>query len=282
MMSVEKLNYVKSLKHILMGFTEVVSKTEVTGIAIDSRKVKPGNLFIAYRGENHNGLDYIDDAIKSGATAILVDKAELFDSTVISIEVFKVAMLRKNAGFIISRFYGNPSKNIKVTGVTGTNGKTTVSYLIAYVMHELENNSAFIGTLGYGLFGQIETGRTTTPDPVKLQSLFSLWENQVDSVAMEVSSHALDQGRTEGTEFNTAVFTNFSRDHLDYHKTVDDYINAKFSLFEKTGLQNAVVNICDPYGVKLVEKLSEDWNVFAYSTKKTNLEFYKRQNISFI
>jgi len=282
MMSVEKLNYVKSLKHILMGFTEVVSKTEVTGIAIDSRKVKPGNLFIAYRGENHNGLDYIDDAIKSGATAILVDKAELFDSTAISIEVFKVAMLRKNAGFIISRFYGNPSKNIKVTGVTGTNGKTTVSYLIAYVMHELENNSAFIGTLGYGLFGQIETGRTTTPDPVKLQSLFSLWENQVDSVAMEVSSHALDQGRTEGTEFNTAVFTNFSRDHLDYHKTVDDYINAKFSLFEKTGLQNAVVNIGDPYGVKLVEKLSEDLNVFAYSTKKTNLEFYKRQNISFI
>ena len=131
MMSVEKLNYVKSLKHILMDFTEVVSTTEVTGIAIDSRKVEAGNLFIAYRGENYNGLDYIDDAIKSGATAILIDKAEIFNSAAIPVEVFKVAMLRKNAGFIISRFYGNPSKNIKVTGVTGTNGKTTVSYLIA-------------------------------------------------------------------------------------------------------------------------------------------------------
>ena len=282
MMSVEKQNYIKSLKHILMGLSDVVSTTEVTGVAIDSRKVEPGNLFLAYRGTNHNGLEYIDNAINAGAEVVVVDEAEVFNSESISKEIFKVPELRKNAGLIISRFYGNPSKNIKITGVTGTNGKTTVSYLLAYAMHELKRNSAFIGTLGNGLFGQIEASKTTTPDPVKLHSLFSLWENQVDFVAMEVSSHALDQGRTEGTEFNTAVFTNLSRDHLDYHKTFDDYIRAKFSLFKKTGLENAVINIGDPYGVKLVEKLSKDLNIFAYSAKKSNLEFYRREKISFI
>ena len=242
MMSVEKLNYIKSLKYILMGFTEVVSTTEVTGVAIDSRKIEPGNLFLSYRGTNHNGLEYIKNAIEEGAVAIAIDEAESFDSSSIPIEIFKVPELRKNAGLIISRFYGNPSKNIEIVGVTGTNGKTTVSYLLAYAMHGLKRNSAFIGTLGNGLFGQIETSKTTTPDPAKLHSLFSLWENQVDFVAMEVSSHALEQGRIEGTEFNTTVFTNLSRDHLDYHKTIDDYISAKFSLFEKKGIENAVIN----------------------------------------
>ena len=282
MMSVEKQNYIKSLKHILMGLSDVVSTTEVTGVAIDSRKVEPGNLFLAYRGTKYNGIEYIDNAINAGAEVVVVDEAEVFNSESISKEIFKVPELRKNAGLIISRFYGNPSKNIEITGVTGTNGKTTVSYLLAYAMHELKRNSAFIGTLGNGLFGQIEASKTTTPDPVKLHSLFSLWENQVDFVAMEVSSHALDQRRTEGTEFNTAVFTNLSRDHLDYHKTFDDYIRAKFSLFKKTGLENAVINIGDPYGVKLVEKLSKDLNIFAYSAKKSNLEFYRREKISFI
>ena len=282
MMSVEKQNYIKSLKHILMGLSDVVSTIEVTGVAIDSRKVEPGNLFLAYRGTNHNGLEYIDNAINAGAEVVVVDEAEVFNFESISKEIFKVPELRKNAGLIISRFYGNPSKNIEITGVTGTNGKTTVSYLLAYAMHELKRSSAIIGTLGNGLFGQIEASKTTTPDPVKLHSLFSLWENQVDFVAMEVSSHALEQGRTEGTEFNTAVFTNLSRDHLDYHKTFDDYISAKFSLFKKTGLENAVINIGDLYGVKLVEKLSKDLNVFAYSAKKSNLKFYRREKISFI
>ena len=282
MMAVEKLNYIKSLKQLLMGLGEVVSTIDVTGVAIDSREIEGGNLFIAYRGTNHNGLDYIDEAIKSGAAAIAIDELEAFDPKSIPIEIFKVVELRKNAGLIISRFYGDPSKNIKITGVTGTNGKTTVSYLIAYAMHGLKKNSAFIGTLGHGLFGQIEKSKTTTPDSVKLHSLFSLWENQVDSVVMEVSSHALDQGRVEGTEFNIAVFTNLSRDHIDYHKTVDDYVNTKFSLFEKGGLEDAVINIGDPYGAKLIENLPADINVYAYSTKSSNLKFYKREKISFI
>ncbi len=282
MMSVEELNYIKSLKHILMGFAEVVSEIEITGVAIDSRKVKPGNLFLAYRGLNHNGLDYIKNAIEAGAVAIAIDETESFDSSLISKEIIKVPKLRKNSGFIISRFYGDPSKNIEIIGITGTNGKTTVSYLLAYAIHELKRSSAFIGTLGNGLFGQIESSKTTTPDPAKLHSLFSLWEKQVDFVAMEVSSHALKQDRVEGIDFNTAVFTNLSRDHLDYHKTYDDYISAKFSLFEKEGLQNAVINIGDSYGARLIEKLPTDINVFGYSVNKSNLKFYKREKISFI
>ena len=282
MMAPEKLNYVTSLKQLLMGLCEVTSVIDVTGVAIDSREVESGNLFIAYKGSIDNGIDYIDEAIQRGASAIIIDELQEFNPKSIPVKYFRVTNLRKNAGHIISRFYGCPSKNINIVGVTGTNGKTTVSYIIAYANYKLKKNSAFIGTLGYGLFGQIETSKTTTPDAVTLHSLFSRWETQVDSVAMEVSSHALDQGRVEGTEFDMAVFTNLSRDHLDYHNNIEDYINAKFSLFEKRSLKNAVINIEDSYGAMLIDRLPTSVNIFAYSNNKSNLKFYKRKNISFV
>ena len=281
MMAPEKINYETSLKQLLMGFCEITSAINVTGVAIDSRKVEPGNLFIAYKGSFDNGLNYLGEAIEKGAVAIVIDDNEEFDIESFSSKIFKVTELRKSAGHIISRFYGHPSRNINIVGVTGTNGKTTVSYILGFANHKLKKNSAFIGTLGLGLFGQIEASKTTTPDPVTIHSSLSTWENEVDSVAMEVSSHALDQGRVEGVEFDTAVFTNLSRDHLDYHKTTENYIKAKFSLFEKAGLKNAVINISDSYGAQLIEKIPEDVNVFAYSCKKSNLKFYKRKDISF-
>lgn len=272
MMTVEKLNYTKSLKDLLSDLATVDTAVDVSGVAIDSRLVKSGDLFMAYRGTQVNGVDYIDDAIQAGAIAIAIDEAEKIDVNKISVTTIKVANLRKQAGVISSRFYNEPSKAMNVIGVTGTNGKTTVSYMIAHALSVLGRQTSLLGTLGYGQFKKIESGNTTTPDPVTLQSLFYSWKDDIDTVAMEVSSHALDQGRVAGTAFDTAIFTNLSRDHLDYHKTLEHYAAAKFQLFESSGLKHAIVNIDDAYGLQLIEKLPENLNVIAYSASRKHLE----------
>ncbi|MGB1799441.1 MAG: UDP-N-acetylmuramoyl-L-alanyl-D-glutamate--2,6-diaminopimelate ligase [Gammaproteobacteria bacterium] len=281
MMTAETMNFSKSLSELLIGFVEDIAPINVSGIAIDSRLVNKGDLFMAYRGSTVNGIDYIDDAIKAGAVAILVDKDEELDAASISVPTISIANLRKQAGVIISRFYNEPSEQMHLVGVTGTNGKTTVSYMTAQVMHALGKQSAVIGTIGNGPFGRIESDKTTTPDPVKLHSLFAEWVNNIDAVAMEVSSHALDQGRVAGTHFDTAIFTNLSRDHLDYHQSYEEYADAKFQLFKSSGLSNAIINIDDDYGVKFVKQLPEDLKVIAYSTKVKILEI-DNQNIQFV
>ena len=286
MMTAEKMNFSKSLAELLSGLANIDVSIDVTGVAIDSREVKLGDLFMAYQGTHVNGVDYIDDAIQAGAAAIAIDEDEEINLQSIPVTVVKVVNLRKQAGIIISRFYDEPSKQMQVIGVTGTNGKTTVSYMIAQVLFMLGKQSAVIGTIGQGQFGKVEPTSTTTPDPVKLHSLFSRWRNEVDSVVMEVSSHALDQGRVAGIEFNTAIFTNLSRDHLDYHRTFKDYADAKFQLFQTSGLKHAVVNIDDAYGVHLIDLLPKNLNIFAYSTKTVQSEINKpkinRNDVSFI
>jgi UDP-N-acetylmuramoyl-L-alanyl-D-glutamate--2,6-diaminopimelate ligase len=281
MMTAEKMNFSKALSELLGDLVTADTSINVTGIAIDSRQVKSGDLFMAYRGTYVNGVEYIDDAIKAGAHAIVVDENEKINLNSINIPVVKVSNLRKQAGVIISRFYDEPSKRMQVTGVTGTNGKTTVSYMVAQVLYTLGQQSAVIGTIGSGPFGKIEPANTTTPDPVKLHSLLSTWVNQVDSVVMEVSSHALDQGRVAGMDFDIAVFTNISRDHLDYHETIEAYAEAKFQLFKTNGLKHAVINADDAYGLQLISLLPESLNIITYSTKTTQLDL-KRKNISLV
>lgn len=278
-MTAEKLNYSKSLAELLHELTDVDVLIDVTGVAIDSREVKSGDLFMAYRGTQVNGVDYINDAIQAGAVAIAIDEDE--EVNLQSISVIKVPGLREQAGIIISRFYDEPSKQMQVIGVTGTNGKTTVSYMIAQVLFILGKQSAVIGTIGNGRLGKIESANTTTPDPVKLHTLFSSWKNNVDSVVMEVSSHALDQGRVAGTEFNTVIFTNLSRDHLDYHGTLEEYANAKFQLFQSSGLQHAVINVDDDYGIQLIDLLPTGLNIIAYSAEKNKFET-RRKDVSFV
>lgn len=265
MMTAENLNYSKPLSELLNDISFVDASINVTGIAIDSRAVQVGDLFLAYRGSKVNGVDYIDAAIQSGAIAVAIDADEGADIKSLSVTLVKVPGLRQRAGDIISRFYDEPSKAMQLIGVTGTNGKSTVSYMLAYALYVLGKQSAVLGTLGYGPFKQIEKGSTTTPDPVTLHSLLSEWRNKIDVVVMEVSSHALDQGRVAGAAFDIAIFTNLSRDHLDYHLTLDDYADAKFQLFQSQGLKHAIVNINDPYGLKLIEKLPANINTIAYS-----------------
>ncbi len=272
MMALETQNYSMSLVDLFMGLADVSESVDVTGLAIDSRKVAAGDLFMAYQGTYVNGVEYIDAAIKAGAAAIAIDVNEDINSEVYPIPVIRVRDLRKQVGLIASRYFGEPSKAMHVIGVTGTNGKTTVSYLIAQALNKCGQRSGLIGTLGYGRFQQIESGTMTTPDSIKLHSLFSSWRNEVDSVAMEVSSHALDQGRVAGVEFETAVFTNLSRDHLDYHDSLDSYGEAKSQLFNSPELKHAVINADDAYGKKLIKQLSGKIDLVAFTLNKNEFE----------
>ena len=288
MMTLEQLNFPK-LSDVLFADAVAVDADdaiEITGVAIDSREVKPGDLFLAYQGTDFNGVNYIDDAIRAGAVAVAIDREEQIDSELFSRPIIKVASLRQQAGTIISRFYDEPSKKIRVIGVTGTNGKTTVSYMITHAMSLCGRTASLIGTLGYGQAGNIISGKTTTPDPVSLHSMFSSWKNNIDTVAMEVSSHALAQGRVSGTSFDIAILTNISRDHLDYHHTFEEYADAKFKLFEVKELKHAIINADDQFGCKFIQAISDEINIVAYSkclkefkTDKKNSSFVYVENI---
>src|SRR5690606_29249421 len=158
--------------------------------------------------------------------------------------------LAARAGHIAARFFGHPSRSVTVFGVTGTNGKTSVSHFIAAALDRIaEGGAGLIGTLGWGRAGALAPSGLTTPDAVTLQSLLAgMRALGMRSVAMEVSSHALEQGRVAGVEFSVAVFTNLTRDHLDYHGDMDAYGAAKARLFDQPGLRAAIVNLDDPFG----------------------------------
>ena len=266
MMTANKLKPTYSLKELFMGIADVTQDISISGVAIDSRQVEEGDLFMAYTGTNLNGVDFIPDAIKAGAVAIAVEEDALIDEVESNIELIRVKNLKQYVGEIASRFFNNPSKNINVIGVTGTNGKSTVAYMIAQSLNMMHKDAAFIGTLGYGRVNAIEQGSMTSPDPIQLQTLFSMWRNDFHSVAMEVSSHALDQGRVNGTDFDIAIFTNLSRDHLDYHNTIEEYAVAKSLLFKMKGLKHAVINADDEYGQELIAMLKDSVDIVAYST----------------
>lgn len=239
----------------------------VYGIALDSRKVKKGDLFIALKGFDSSARAYIPQAVASGAVAVLVESDERVLSICEegdSVELF-VPNLKNYVGEIASRFFGSPSKLMKVIGVTGTNGKTSVSQYLAHVLSGLGDKTGVIGTLGYGLPDDLEVATHTTPDAVKVQQILANLKGQgANCAAMEVSSHGLDQGRVDEVSFAGAVFTNLSRDHLDYHESMEAYGDAKKALFKKPGLSYAVINFDDEFGRELVGAISESTKVISY------------------
>ena len=247
----------RSYNHILIsdllnGLTAIDHDQEVRGIALDSRKVKAGDLFLACHGRNTDGSKFINDAILAGAVAIAIEADQQNELSAVHIPFFPVHDLSRQAGVIAARFYGFPSREMNVVGVTGTNGKTSVAYYVAQAFAEMGKSCGLVGTLGYGMFGKLEPGGATTPDPVTLQCLLSQWHTeQIGHVVMEVSSHALDQGRITGIKFDIGVLTNLSRDHLDYHVTMPSYANAKRILFEDSSLKYAIVNLDDEFGREL-------------------------------
>ena len=233
-------------------------KTPLKSITTDSRKVQAGSLFLAYPGETSDGRNHIADAIKKGASAVLWDSQGFKWNPDWDIENQPIKQLKLQASKIASQFYSNPSAKLWMIGVTGTNGKTSITQWISQCFNYLQRKTAVIGTLGNGLPNQLTETSNTTPDAVLLQSMLADYvQQEVEIVAMEVSSHGLHQGRVRGINFDVAVLSNLTRDHLDYHQTFEAYAAAKRSLFEYSGLKYAVLNCEDPFGQALEQDLKK-------------------------
>ena len=255
MMPAALLSNTIHLGELLDGVQQELAQLAVSGLSLDSRRLAPGSLFIALPGTCGHGLDYLQQAVDAGCVAVVaeIDAAwsrERIEALNPSIPV--IAAGKVHAGGIAARFYGDPSAQLTIIGYTGTNGKTTCAWLTAGVLE----NCAMIGTLGNGAPGSLQQATHTTPDAITLQRMFADYlQTGITAVAMEVSSHALDQERVDGAHIDVAVFTNLSRDHLDYHGTMQAYGEAKQKLFRQPGLSCVVINMDDPYARQIRETL---------------------------
>lgn len=224
----------------------------ITGLVLDSRAVRPGNAFVAIAGFGAHGLGFVDQARANGAGAILFDPPAPTELPAPA-DAIAVPGLRNRMGAMADQFHGRPSRAMTMVGVTGTNGKTSTVQLLAQAWHLLGTRSGSIGTLGVGLYGHVVPTGFTTPLVLQMhQVLAQLRDDGAQAVAMEVSSHALDQGRVDAVHFDVAVFTNLTRDHLDYHGDMLQYGAAKARLFHREGLKAAVVNLDDNFGSELL------------------------------
>lgn len=227
-----------------------------TTVTADSRKVVPGALFLAYPGAHSDGRLYIAQAIAAGAAAVVWDSKEFVWPADWHVANIGVVGLKEQVGEIAAEYYGHPSQKLTMLGVTGTNGKTSVTQWLAQTLTILNQKTAVIGTIGNGFVDSQMEASNTTPDAVLLQKMLADFKQQnAKAVAMEVSSHGLHQGRVNAVKFDVAVLTNLSRDHLDYHETMEEYAAAKAQLFSWPNLRVAVVNADDPFGLSLIEKL---------------------------
>lgn len=222
------------------------SKTRVSGLAVDSRKVRAGDCFIAYPGHASDGRRFIAAAVEKGASAVLAEAEGLQVPAGVTVPVVPVPGLQQQLGAIASKFYGNPSQHLQLVAVTGTNGKTTVTQLIAQALQQLSITSGVMGTLGNGLVGQLAPTQNTTPDIIDINRLLHEMQQQsARVVAMEASSHGLVQGRLDGLMLHTGIITNLSRDHLDYHGSMEAYRDAKALLARNLSLKCLILNADD-------------------------------------
>lgn len=267
-----------NLQDLLADWVETdVAVQTIKHLTMDSRQVQEDTLFIACPGVTHHGLEFLQQAIDRGTVAVVCEPDEnwsLADITAlaesVAIPLYPVSALATHVSAIAGRFYGDPSQEMPVVGITGTNGKTSCSHYMAQVFSP-EHLCGVIGTVGNGLLGALEDASHTTPDAVKLQAqLKDLKDRGVDMVAMEVSSHALDQGRAASVDFDVAVLTNLTQDHLDYHQTMHSYAEAKQRLFFTPGLNCAVLNLDDRFSARILQSLPRGVRKIGYSTTATN------------
>lgn len=220
----------------------------------DSRRILPGDVFLACRGEFSDGRDFIPAALVNAAAGVIWHETDGFEwNPEWVVPHLGVPYLRERAGMVAAHVYGYPSRDMTVIGITGTNGKTSISHWLAQAFSLLGHKAALLGTVGNGFYGELTQATHTTPDPVMVQQKLVEYRRQGASVvSMEVSSHGLDQGRVNGVTFTSAIFTNLTRDHLDYHGSMEAYGEAKKQLFHWEGLKHAVINVDDPFGEELV------------------------------
>lgn len=244
---------------------------EITGIEYDSRRIAPGALFVAMRGETVDGNRFLTSALEKGAAAILTDSADACAewSARPEVAIAQTPHGRRAMAVASANFFSHPEQQLAVSGVTGTNGKTTTAFLLEGLLQRAARKTVLVGTIEYHLAGQVLASPHTTPES---RDLFELFRRGVDAGAteavMEVSSHALEQGRAHGVPYDVAIFTNLTRDHLDFHRTMEAYFAAKKKLFDATlgrAPRVAVINADDPYGVQLAAYAREQGSeVFTY------------------
>ncbi len=254
----KQMNPNPSLALLLQGYADAPD-IPIAGIASDSRRLGKGYLFLACEGISSHGLDYLREARAAGVGAVAWDASTANAPDDIGVPMIAVEHLAARLGDIANRFYGNPSSAMKTIGVTGTNGKTTVAWLIAQCLHQLDKRCAYLGTLGFGV-GELQGDEgMTTPPAIELHGRLADFVDQgATHAAMEVSSHALSQGRVDGVQFDAALFTNLTRDHLDYHGDMQNYFESKARLFLEHSPKTRIVNIDSEFGSALAARCGPD------------------------
>jgi len=263
------------LGELLAGLVAVPGDQDrtVTGLCLDSRRARAGELFLACGGRRAHGLAHLNQALAKGVAAVLWEPVEPFQelppdlaAALGGCPAFAVPELHLHVGVLADRFYGAPSRGLHVVGITGTDGKTSCSQFLAASLDRPGARCGVLGTLGYGLYGELAPASHTTPDAIRVHGLLARMRDQGARWAvMEVSSHALDQARVGGVHFDTAVLTNLGRDHLDYHGDEDAYAAAKRRLFQSTDLRHAVINLDDAFGRSLLPRLSSGVQAIGYT-----------------
>ncbi len=265
MMAAEKRNLPHRLSWLLPEIFKSGAEQDLdfADLRLDSRQIRSGDLFCALSGSRAHGLDYAGQVVSAGAAAILAEPDEhwsyaklVAEHSRLGVPVIPVDNLSAKLSGLAGRLYGEPARSMELIGITGTNGKTSIArYLAQALDHELP--CAMVGTLGYGFVDDLSATSHTTPDAIRLQAIFAeLKQRGAAAVAMEVSSHALEQGRVAALGFETAIFTNLTRDHLDYHGDMQAYGRAKQRLFQQPGLKSAVLNRDDPFAGQIRDGLT--------------------------
>ncbi|HZJ93872.1 MAG TPA: UDP-N-acetylmuramoyl-L-alanyl-D-glutamate--2,6-diaminopimelate ligase [Thiopseudomonas sp.] len=262
-------------------FPQAQSSTLIRELTLDSRKVRPGDLFLAVDGTQQDGRDYIGDAIARGAAAVIYEAGDALPMHDSAALLLPVKDLQAQLSEIAGRFYGEPSRGMRVVAVTGTNGKTSVTQLLAQASDLLGQQCGLIGTLGSGFYGHLTLGHYTTPDPLTVQATLADLKNAgAKLVAIEVSSHGLAQHRINAVNVSVAVLTNLTRDHLDYHGSMQAYADAKARLFSWPGLRATVLNIDDAFGRELAQQQDAATRLITYSISDSSASIHCR-NVRF-
>ena len=256
-----------TLQELLEGWVDTAPEVGLTGICLDNRIVEPGEAFVAVQGHVGHGLDYASAAVAAGAVAVIHDGLQPLPP--LAVPTVMVAGLGDKLGELASRYFGAPSEQMMIAGITGTNGKTSVAHFLAQSWQRVYGNAGMVGTLGYGPVGRIQSGERTTPDAIHLQQVLAdCVRADVERLAMEVSSHALQQHRCQTVQFDAAIFTNLSRDHLDYHGDMADYAAAKRRLFTDHAPAFAIINHDDEMGRKWFGELNGGMQMLSFGLQQ--------------
>jgi UDP-N-acetylmuramoyl-L-alanyl-D-glutamate--2,6-diaminopimelate ligase len=257
------MNMVMTLQELLENWVDESRDLRLTGISLDNRKIEVGDAFVAVQGQVSHGLDYARAAVAAGAVAVIHDGLQTVPE--LTVPTVKVTDLGNRLGELASRFYAAPSEQMTIAGITGTNGKTSVAHFLAQSWQRVYGNAGMVGTLGYGPADELQRGARTTPDALRLQHVLAdCAKIGIERLAMEVSSHALQQHRCQTTQFDAAVFTNLSRDHLDYHTDMAEYAAAKRLLFTEYAPSFAIINHDDSYGRKWFGELNGGMQMLSF------------------